>query len=124
MSSQSRITRLHTTRRMSQSVVYNGVVYLSGQVASDIDADIVVQTQQVLQSIDSLLQESGSDKRNILMAQIYLFDIADVDDMNSVWDSWLPADCAPARATIESAMVSPDYLVEIVVTAAVSAANK
>ncbi|MFP3366896.1 Rid family hydrolase, partial [Pseudoalteromonas sp. SIMBA_148] len=51
----------------------------------------------------ALLAEAGTDKTNILSVTIYLKDIdADFEAMNSVWDQWLPAGTAPARATVEA----------------------
>ena len=40
--------------------------------ASDAGADITVQTQQVLQKVEDLLGEAGSDKSKILSAQIWI----------------------------------------------------
>ena len=37
--------------------------------------------------------------------------------MNEVWDNWLPADCAPARATVEAKLALPELLVEICIIA-------
>ena len=44
--------------------------------------------------------------------------IANFAEMNAVWDAWVPAGHAPARATGESALATPDYKVEIIVVAA------
>ena len=63
------------------------------------------------------------DRSRILMAQIWLADMADFDAMNSVWDAWVDTDNPPARATGESRLASPDYLVEIIVIAAKGAAK-
>jgi len=38
--------------------------------------------------------------------------------MNSVYDTWVPQGHTPARATGESKLATPDYKVEIIVTAA------
>ena len=40
--------------------------------------------------------------------------------MNAVWDAWIGGANAPARATGESKLASPDYKVEIIVTAALN----
>jgi enamine deaminase RidA (YjgF/YER057c/UK114 family) len=40
-------------------------------------------------------------------------DIRTVDDMNKVWDAWVPAGCAPARASIEAMLQGPEKKVEI-----------
>lgn len=113
----SDITRLETGARMSQAVVHNGTVYLAGQVGAP-GEDVAGQTRDVLASIDRLLEAAGTDKTRILSAQIWLADMADFAAMNAVWDAWVPQGHAPARATGESKLATPDYRVEIIVTAA------
>ena len=112
------ITRHHTNQRMSQIVIHGDTVYLAGQVANDSNADITVQTQQVLQKIDALLAEAGSDKGKILSAQIWLTSMGHFAQMNEVWDAWVPEGHAPGRACIEARLASPDLLVEIGIIAA------
>jgi enamine deaminase RidA (YjgF/YER057c/UK114 family) len=114
----SAIHRLHSGARLSDVSLHNGTVYLAGQVAADTSEDVGGQTRQVLAAIDSLLGEAGSDKSRILMAQIFLADMADFAAMNAAWDAWVPADAKPCRATVESRLAKPDWRVEIVVTAA------
>ena len=111
------ITRHHTNQRMSQIVVHGDTVYLAGQVAADAGADITVQTQQVLEKIDILLAEAGSDKSKILSAQIWIASMGHFAQMNEVWDAWVPEGHAPARACIEARLASPDLLVEVGVIA-------
>jgi enamine deaminase RidA (YjgF/YER057c/UK114 family) len=112
------ITRHHTNQRMSQIVIHGDTVYLAGQVAADAGADISVQTQQVLQKIDTLLAEVGSDKSKILSAQIWIASMGHFAQMNEVWDAWVAEGHAPARACIEARLASPDLLVEIGIVAA------
>ena len=113
------ITRLHSGPRMSQCVIHNKIAYLAGQVGSPA-ASVTQQTQDVLEKIDALLAEAGTDKSNLLTAQIWLSDI-DVQfaEMNAVWDAWVPEGQAPARWTGEAKLATPDYHVEIIVTAAI-----
>jgi enamine deaminase RidA (YjgF/YER057c/UK114 family) len=113
------LERFHTGKRMSEMVVHNGVAYLAGQVAGDPSQDVAGQTTQVLAAIDALLAEAGSDKTKIIRAEIFLADIATFSQMNSVWDTWVPAGNTPARATVEAKLAAPEYKVEIVITAAV-----
>lgn len=112
------IQRHGTTVRFSDSVVHQGTVYLV-EVPSNLDGDITAQTQNMLASVDKLLAQAGSDKSRILMATIYLPDMADYDGMNAVWDAWLPEGCAPARACVQAGLAKPGYRVEIALTAAV-----
>lgn len=112
------IQRHGTTRRYSDSVVYGGTVYLV-EVPANLEADVTAQTENMLASVDSLLKQAGSDKSSLLMATIYLADMADYDAMNAVWDAWVPEGCAPTRACIEARLSNSKYRVEIVLTAAV-----
>ncbi|GAA1190151.1 enamine deaminase RidA (YjgF/YER057c/UK114 family) [Kitasatospora gansuensis] len=112
------IQRFGAGKRMSEAVVHNGTVYLAGQVADDIALNVEGQTKAVLAGIDRLLAEAGSDKSKVLRAEIFLADIKDFDAMNLAWDAWVPADAAPARATVQAPLYRPEVLVEILVTAA------
>jgi enamine deaminase RidA (YjgF/YER057c/UK114 family) len=87
-------------------------------VADDGHANITGQTQQVLANIDRLLAEAGSDKRKILSATIYLPDMSDFAAMNAVWEAWVAPGDAPARATVQAKLASPDYRIEISIVAA------
>lgn len=113
------IQRFQTGPRMSQAVVHGNTVYLAGQVAAEpIGADVAAQTKQILAAIDQLLATVGSDKTKILSATIYLADIGTFAQMNSVWDTWVPAGHTPARATVQAELATPAYTVEIQVIAA------
>ncbi len=112
------ITRHHTGQRMSQVVIHGDTIYLAGQVAADPAADVQEQTRQVLQKIDDLLAEAGSDKTRILSAQVWLASIGHFAQMNEIWDAWIPQGHAPARACIEARLATPDLLVEIGIIAA------
>lgn len=111
------IRRMESSARMSQAVIANGFVFLAGQVATDPRADVEGQTRQVLAEIDRLLAAAGSDKTRILSATVYLADISTFAQMNRAWESWVPADNKPARATVQAQLAAPEYRVEIQVVA-------
>jgi len=113
------IERYEVGPRMSQAVVYGGVAYLAGIVADDRVPSVRDQTRQILAKIDRLLATVGSDKTKILKANIWLADIGRFDEMNAAWDAWVANGNPPARATVEARLAAPDYLVEIMVEAAV-----
>lgn len=112
------IKRLHVGKRLSETAVHNGTVYLAGQIAEDTTQDIKGQTREVLGHVDRLLNEVGSDKTCILMCQIFISDMAHFAGMNEVWDEWVASGHTPPRATVEARLAHPANLVEIVVTAA------
>lgn len=114
------IERLHVGARLSEAAIYQGVVYLAGQVADDPSQDMAGQTRQVLAAIDRLLAEAGSEKGRILQATIFVADMAEFAAMNAVWDAWVVAGRTPPRATVQALLAKPEYRVEIKVIAAQS----
>jgi enamine deaminase RidA (YjgF/YER057c/UK114 family) len=112
------IKRLHVGKALSEAAIHNGTVYLAGQIAEDLTQNIEGQTREVLGHIDRLLAEAGSDKSRILMCQIFLADMKDYGGMNAAWNEWVAEGHSPPRATVEAKLAKPEWLVEIVVTAA------
>lgn len=111
--------RLNKGPRMSQVVIHGNTVYTAGQVALDAPgASAAAQTEDILKRIDSLLAEAGTDKSKLLSANIWLADIKDFDEMNSIWDAWIDPENPPCRACVESTLAAPQFTVEIQVTAA------
>ena len=109
--------------RLSDMVIYapshtGRLVFLAGQVAEDRNADIDAQTRSVLDQVDRLLAEAGTDKSRLLSATIYLADMEDYGAMNAVWDAWVTPGDTPARATVQARLAHPAYKVEIQVVAA------
>lgn len=103
---------------MSQTVIHNGIVYISGQVDGTAN-DIEGQTKAVLGHVDALLEKAGTNKSNLLTASIWVKDIQrDFQGMNGVWNQWLDPNNKPVRATVEANMATPALLVEIQVSAA------
>lgn len=113
------IKRLEVNERMSRVVVHNDTVYLAGIVSPDKTLDIKGQAANVLKIAEERLEQAGSNKDNILRAEIFVKDIyADFASFNEVWDEWVSKSNPPARACVESNMASEGTLVEIIFTAA------
>ena len=113
------IERKHTNERMSQIVTHGDTVYLAGQVAQDAaGAPAGAQMKDILDRIDGLLGEAGSDKSKILSATIWLADMRDFDAINQVWDAWVPPGNAPARACVEAKLAFTKVTVEVGLIAA------
>jgi enamine deaminase RidA (YjgF/YER057c/UK114 family) len=113
------IIRHGVTRRYADSVVHGGTAYLV-EVPPDLDVGIAEQTAGLLASAERLLAQAGSDRSHLLMVTIYLADMTDYAAMNAIWDDWLPAGCAPARACVEARLADPRMRVEMAFTAALA----
>ena len=103
---------------MSRCVVRGDTVYLCGLVAKDMSGGIKGQTQSILDQIDHFLARGGTDKSKLLTAQLWITDMANFADMNSVWNAWVDPENPPARACVKADLARPEILVEIMVTAA------
>ena len=111
------IRRIDVGPRMSQIVIHGNTVYLAGQVGAG--NTVAEQTKDILATVDRLLTAAGSDKSKLLQAIIWLDDMKDFAEMNSVWDKWVDPQNTPARATGEAKLAAAQYKVEIIITAAI-----
>jgi enamine deaminase RidA (YjgF/YER057c/UK114 family) len=103
----------HPTR--SRATIHDGHVHAVSFVGNKV-ADMYQQSRQALAHIDATLKEAGTDKSRILMAMVYIADMARKPEMNRAWDEWADRKSPPMRACI-GATLDTDTLVEIVVTA-------
>ena len=110
------IERIETSVRSSKIVKHKGVAYLTGQVAEG--DTIEVQVQTCLDKIDALLIKAGSSRKNILRVTVWLVDMNDFAGLNAVWNAWVPAGHAPARACVNAKLARTELKVEFMVDAA------
>ena len=110
------IERQEIGQRMSKIVKHNGTVYLCGQVGAG--DNVTEQTQDCLARVDALLKQAGSSREQILQAIIWVSDMKYFEEMNAVWDAWVPEGHAPARACGEAKLARDVLKVEVIVTAA------
>lgn len=114
------IRRVGVARRYSDLVIHGGRAYFSGYVPETAPgAPIAAQTQDVLDQIAQSLAEIGSTRADLLQATIWLADMADFPAMNAVWERWIEAHAAPARATTQARLADPDHRIEVQVVARV-----
>ena len=112
----SRIIRTEPGPILSRAVEYHGFIFTAGITPRDPDADMEAQTASVLAQLDELLEVHGTDKTQLLQAQIWLKNIADRPILNKLWEAWLPEGLAPARACVQAELADPRMLVEIMLT--------
>jgi enamine deaminase RidA (YjgF/YER057c/UK114 family) len=96
-----KIERHDTGPRMSKAVIHGDTVYLAGIVADNPKGrSTAEQTRSILSQIDNFLATAGTDKTKLLSANIWIADMANFAEMNSVWDAWVSPGNTPARATV------------------------
>ena len=112
------IQKFDSNDTLSEVAVHGSVVYLAGQVPDDDSLDIVGQSRQVFANIDKTLALAGTDKNHLLSAQVFIKHLEDFESFNNAWKEWMTGSTPPVRATIQANLVNPNWLVEIMVTAA------
>jgi enamine deaminase RidA (YjgF/YER057c/UK114 family) len=116
------LKRIGAGNRMSRAVIHGDKVYLAGYTPDKaLGKSVKEQTADILGQIDVVLKQAGTDKTNIMKANIWLTDISTFSQMNSVWDAWVKPGETPARATVEAKLAAPGIDVEIMVEAAIPA---
>eukprot|EP01124_Arcella_intermedia_P018312 TRINITY_DN25266_c0_g1_i1.p1 TRINITY_DN25266_c0_g1~~TRINITY_DN25266_c0_g1_i1.p1 ORF type:complete len:150 (-),score=27.03 TRINITY_DN25266_c0_g1_i1:33-416(-) len=114
---ESGVVRISPGTRWSEGAIYNNTVYVI-EVPTSTEGDIVLQTREVLENVDTSLARCGTDKSQLIQVIVFLKDLRYVTQFNEQWDAWLAKGCAPVRACVKADLVIPGHLVELVVTAA------
>lgn len=102
----------------SQAIVYNGLVYCSGQIALQPDTMQIIsggieeQTRQVLKNLGSVLSAAGSSYMNVLKCSIFLDDMKDFPEVNKIYGDFFD-DQPPARETVAVKELPKSVLIEI-----------
>lgn len=92
----------------SPGMVFEGLVFVSGQGATDpatgtlAGPDVETQTEQCLKNVRAILQAAGSDLSHVLRCGVFLIDIGEFQKMNGVYQRMF-GDHRPARTTIQAA---------------------
>ena len=105
----------------SQAVKAGDLVFFSGQIPLRADGtlcegDIAVQTRQVLQNMEVMLNAAGLDFSHVVKTTIYLTDMADFSVVNDLYGSRF-TEPFPARACVAVAGLPKGVDVEIEWTA-------
>lgn len=96
----------------------DGVVYVSGTLALDADANVVhvgdaaAQTRHVLNTIKSVVETAGGTMDDVTFNSIFLTDWANYAVINAAYAEFFPGD-KPARYCIQCGLVKAEALVEI-----------
>jgi len=102
----------------SQAILKNDTLYVSGQIplnpfSGDLVTDTIQNsTHQVMKNIIALLNEAGMTIDNVVKCSIFLKDLNDFAEMNSIYGSYF-SDVPPARETVQVAKLPLDVPIEI-----------
>ena len=102
----------------SQAICTEKLVFSAGQLGLDpvtmemVEGGIQAQTRQVLTNLQHVLEFADSGLNFIVKTTVFLQDMRDFADMNSVYAEFFPEN-PPARSTVQVAALPKNALVEI-----------
>ena len=102
----------------SQAIVVENLVFTAGQVGLDpatmelVEGGVAAQTRQVLTNLRHVLEKADSGLNFIVKTTVFLQDMGDFAEMNSVYAEFFPEN-PPARSTVQVAGLPKGALVEI-----------
>lgn len=101
----------------AQGVVVGDLLFTSGQIAlrhdgTLNDGDIEVQTHQVLNNLQAIIEAAGATMQQVVKTTVFLKDLNDFGAMNAIYAEKFGTH-TPARSTVQVAKLPKDVLVEI-----------
>ncbi|WP_027420215.1 RidA family protein [Crocinitomix catalasitica] len=102
----------------SQAVLFNGVLYTSGQIAIDpktnalLETDIQGETKMVMNNLSAVLSAAKMNFSHVIKTTIFLKDMDDFQAVNEIYATFF-SDNFPARETVQVAKLPKDVKVEI-----------
>lgn len=106
----------------SQGIQVGEFIYTSGQIPIDpatgtfAEGGIKEQTRQSLQNIKAILEEAGSSMDKVVKTTVFLADMNDFADMNSVYAEFF-SEPYPARSAVAVKTLPKNALIEIEIVA-------
>ena len=106
----------------SQAIQVGNLVYTSGQIPIDpatgvfVEGGIKEQTRQSLTNVKTILEEAGLSMSNVVKTTVFMADMGDFADMNSVYAEFF-TEPYPARSAVAVKTLPKGSLVEIEVIA-------
>lgn len=106
----------------SQAIRVGNLLYTSGQLPIDPatgafpEGGIKAQTRQSLTNVKAILEEAGIDMGHVVKTTVFMADMGDFADMNSVYAEFFSAPF-PARSAVAVKTLPKGALVEIEVIA-------
>ena len=105
----------------SQGFQLGKMLFITGQLPVDPstnlkvgDGDITLESRQVMQNMQAVLEEAGFGFEHLVSATVYLTDINTLDIFDAVWQKYFPGPMAyPSRAVVEVAALVLGIQLEI-----------
>ena len=124
------LKKLHTSNApeaigpYSQAIIYNDILYTSGQIAinpqtGNVESDTIeVQTEQVMKNLSAILNEAGTSFENVIKTTCFLKNMSDFAAFNGIYGQYFIS--KPVRSCVAAKELPKDVLVEVELIAAIN----
>ena len=101
----------------SQAIIYENLLFTSGQIPLDPDKgvivgeDIITQAERVMNNLKAVLEEAGSSFDKVIKTTCFLKNMSDFAKFNEVYSKYFTS--KPARSCVAVKELPKDVLVEV-----------
>ena len=120
-----RPTNVHKPRGYSHAMKVGNTIYTSGQVALDIEGnivgkgDFVKQFEQTLENMKRVLESAGATMSDIVQMVMFITDLSQLEKTGDVFTKYFQRPYPPSIAVQVSRLGQPEWMVEMIATAVV-----
>ncbi|MDG2151129.1 MAG: Rid family detoxifying hydrolase [Polaribacter sp.] len=103
----------------NQAVLSGNILYTSGQIAANpktgeiVLSSILEETKQVMENLKEVLAAAEMTFENVVKTSIFISDMNNFEEINTVYAKYFNDETAPARETVEVANLPKFVNVEI-----------
>lgn len=107
----------------SQAILSGNTLYTSGQIAIDPKTNLLItdniksETKQVMENLKAVLKAADMDFSHVVKASIFISDMDNFAEINSIYGTYFDEATAPARETVQVAKLPKNVNVEISIIA-------
>ena len=106
------------------AIAANGMLYTAGMIGRSPESGEMLpsfaeQSHQALQNLGALLREAGGGYQDVMFVQLYLLDMAEIEQFNEIFKEYFPVN-PPARAVCQPVKLYPGALVMFTAVACVT----
>ena len=105
----------------SQAIVFNNILFTSGQIPLDpatgamVEGDITLQAERVMQNLQAVLEAAGTCFDRVIKTTCFLANMSDFAAFNAVYGKYITS--APSRSCVAVKELPKGSLVEVEVIA-------
>jgi|SRR5690625_1365598 len=103
----------------NQAILAGNTLYISGQIAiNPLNGELEIQTleqetKRVMSNLKAILEEANMNFENVVKCSIFISDMNNFAEINSLYAAYFEEKTAPARETVEVSKLPKNVNVEI-----------